>query len=258
LPLLEPLRCGKTAALELAKKEAISAGMKQAGTEAAKQGIAQAGQQAGVEAAKQTGVEAAKQGIFSANPAGMPPTAGAPITPAGPATPLAPAGNAPTMPLEQQVAAAKENAARELAARGGNVQGGAAQSGQAFNTVPKPDPTASSWAQTGLPGDSAYTQTLNTTSPIANAPVANAPVTTPTPPADPSQSFAPFKSNVPSGPAPDFMSPQTTLPKGAPYNDPGTFARAASDQGIAQMNTAPTSELMLKPTFETQFPLAHR
>ena len=183
---------GKTAALELAKKEAISAGMKQAGTEAAKQGIAQAGQQAAVEAAKQGGVEAAKQGIFSANPAGMPPTAGAPITPTGPATPLAPAGNAPTMPLEQQVAAAKENAARELAARGGNVQGGAAQSGQAFNTVPKPDPTASSWAQTGLPGDSAYTQTLNTTSPI----------TTPTPPADPSQSFAPFKSTGPGGQTP--------------------------------------------------------
>jgi hypothetical protein len=89
---------GKTAALELAKKEAISAGMKQAGTEAAKQGIAQAGQQVGVEAAKQTGVEAAKQGIFSANPAGMPPTAGAPITPTAPATPLPPAGGTPFTP----------------------------------------------------------------------------------------------------------------------------------------------------------------
>ena len=89
---------GKTAALELAKKEAISAGMKQAGTEAAKQGIAQAGQQAGVEAAKQTGVEAAKQGIFSANPAGMPPTAGAPITPPAPAQPLPPAGGTPFTP----------------------------------------------------------------------------------------------------------------------------------------------------------------
>jgi len=89
---------GKTAALELAKKEAITAGMKQAGTEATKQGIAQAGQQVGVEAAKQTGVEAAKQGIFSANPAGMPPTAGAPITPTAPATPLPPAGGTPFTP----------------------------------------------------------------------------------------------------------------------------------------------------------------
>ncbi len=105
---------GKTAALELAKKEAITAGMKQAGTEAAKQGIAQAGQQVGVEAAKQTGVEAAKQGIFSANPAGMPPTAGAPITPASPATTLPPAGGYDPAIAEQL---GQQNAQR-LAAEG--------------------------------------------------------------------------------------------------------------------------------------------
>jgi len=129
----------QTAALELAKQQAIQAGMKQAGVEAAKQAGTQAAKQVGTEVAKQgiaqgaqqTGVEAAKQGIFSANPAGMPPTAGAPITPTGPATTLPPAGNAPTMPLEQQVAAAKENAARELAARGGNVQGTAGQNAAA-------------------------------------------------------------------------------------------------------------------------------
>jgi hypothetical protein len=158
---------GKTAALELAKKEAISAGMKQAGTEAAKQGIAQAGQQVGVEAAKQTGVEAAKQGIFSANPAGMPPTAGAPVTPAGPATTLPPAGPSagtpftpPTTPpptgaemtLEQQIAAAKENAARELAARGGNVKGTAAMRDAATQPF---DPTATSSAS---PGHTPFTQ----------------------------------------------------------------------------------------------------
>jgi hypothetical protein len=136
---------GKTAALELAKKEAISAGMKQAGTEATKQGIAQAGQQVGVEAAKQTGVEAAKQGIFSANPAGMPPTAGAPITPTAPATPLPPAGGTPFTPpttpagsspvspadmaaRQAEMETARQNAARELAARGGNVKGTAGQS----------------------------------------------------------------------------------------------------------------------------------
>jgi hypothetical protein len=218
---------GKTAALELAKKEAITAGMKQAGTEAAKQGIAQAGQQAGVEAAKQTGVEAAKQGIFSANPAGMPPTAGAPITPTGPATPLPPAGSSPVSPADMaarqsEMEAARQNAARELAARGGNVQGGAGQRA-----------------------------------------------------AESSQSLA-FKSNIPSqGPAPNFMSPDVTLPGKAPvaqppfvakpYTDPGTLARAgadqgfgkaAVDQGIAQMNTMPTSELMLKPTYAQQFPLS--
>jgi hypothetical protein len=205
---------GKTAALELAKKEAISAGMKQAGTEAAKQGIAQAGQQAGMEAAKQTGVEAAKQGIFSANPAGMPPTAGAPITPT--ATPLQPAGL-----TEGQQAYMRASTA--------DLSGGA---------------------------------------PIEMLP--------PKTPVDPSQSFAPFKSNIPSqGPAPNFMSPDVALPGKAPvtqppfaakpYTDPGTLARAgadqgfgkaAADQGIAQMNTMPTSELMLKPTYAEQFPLA--
>jgi hypothetical protein len=82
------LEAGKTAALEAAKKGAIDASMQQATQQAAQQGIAQAGTQA----TQQAGVEAAKQGIFSANPAGMPPTAGAPITPTGPATTLPPAG----------------------------------------------------------------------------------------------------------------------------------------------------------------------
>jgi hypothetical protein len=210
---------GKTAALELAKKEAISAGMKQAGTEAAKQGIAQAGQQAGVEAAKQTGVEAAKQGIFSANPAGMPPTAGAPITPAGPATTLPPAGPPGYDPaVAEQLG--RQNAER-LAAEG-------------FKNAP--------------PGQA---QQLVAGENVAPNVIKDVSVT------DPSQSFAPFKSNVPSGPVPEFISPQAGLPQGStmfPQNS--TFARAASDQGIAQMNTAPTSELMLKPTYAEQFPLA--
>ena len=178
----------QTAALELAKQQAIQAGMKQAGAETAKQGIAQAAKQTGVEAAKQTGVEAAKQGIFSANPAGMPPTAGAPITPTGPATTLPPAGNAPTMPLEQQVAAAKENAARELAARGGNVKGTAGQAADPLRTTYSTYPS-----QTYNPATGGVDNVMRTTStppfntanaPVANAPVANAPITTP--PADPS------------------------------------------------------------------------
>lgn len=97
----------QTAALELAKQKAIETSMQQmaaqgakqataeavkqqVGTEVAKQGLAQAGQQ--------TGVEALKEGIFSANPAGMPPTAGAPVTPTGPAQPLPPAGGTPFTP----------------------------------------------------------------------------------------------------------------------------------------------------------------
>jgi len=223
---------GKTAALELAKKEAISAGMKQAGTEAAKQGIAQAGQQAGVEAAKQTGVEAAKQGIFSANPAGMPPTAGAPITPS--ATPLPPAGGYDPAVAEQL---GRQNAER-LAAEG-------------FKNAP--------------PGQAQQlTAGTNNIGPQTIKDVA----------ADPSQSFAPFKSNVPSaqGPVPEFITPDVALPPKPPTMQPpfasrpyslpttdSTFARAgskAAEQGIAQMNTTPTSELMLKPTFETQFPLS--
>jgi hypothetical protein len=172
---------GKTAALELAKKEAITAGMKQAGTEAAKQATAEAvKQQVGTEVAKQgiaqagqqVGTEAAKQGIFSANPAGMPPTAGAPITPAGPATTLPPAGNAPTMPLEQQVAAAKENAARELAARGGNVQGTAGQAADPLRTTYSTYPS-----QTYNPATGGVDNVMRTTSTppfnAANSPVAN-------------------------------------------------------------------------------------
>ena len=177
---------GKTAALELAKKEAITAGMKQAGTEAAKQGIAQAGQQVGVEAAKQTGVEAAKQGIFSANPAGMPPTAGAPITPTGPATPLAPAGNAPPMSpadmaaRQAEMETARQNAARELAARGGNVQGTAGQAADPLRTTYSTYPS-----QTYNPATGGVDNVMRTTSTppfnAANAPVANAPITTPDP-----------------------------------------------------------------------------
>lgn len=215
---------GKTAALELAKKEAITAGMKQAGTEAAKQAGVEAAKQgitqAGAEAAKQTGVEAAKQGIFSANPAGMPPTAGAPITPTGPATTLPPAGGAPN------------TMSANLPNQGVMTDAGLQSPGVEI-LPPKP----------GMSVEQA--QALNQQ--LATRP-----------PVDPSQSLAPFKSNLPSaqGPVPEFMSPQTALPKGAPYNDPGTFARAASDQGIAQMNTAPTSELMLKPTYAEPFPLA--
>jgi hypothetical protein len=220
---------GKTAALELAKKEAITAGMKQAGTEAAKQGIAQAGQQVGVEAAKQTGVEAAKQGIFS-NPTGVPPTAGGPITPAGPVNPTAPlnpAGNE-----------------AYLRASTADVSGGA-----------KPVE---------------FLQNTNGTS-VEQAQALNNQIMN-RPPIDQSQMKA-FKPSTPiEGQVPEFITPDVALPgkpplvgegafvKGAKATpDPGTFARAgsnAAEQGIAQMNTAPTSELMLKPTFETQFPLA--
>jgi hypothetical protein len=90
----------QTAGLELAKQQAIQAGTQQLGQQAAQQAGVEATKQVGAEAAKQgiaqagqqVGTEAAKQGIFSANPAGMPPTAGAPVTPAGPAQPLPPAG----------------------------------------------------------------------------------------------------------------------------------------------------------------------
>jgi hypothetical protein len=213
---------GKTAALELAKKEAIAAGMKQAGTETAKQGIAQAAKQTGVEAAKQSSVEAAKQGIFS-NPTGMPPTAG----PVNPAAPLNPAGNQ-----------------SYLRASTADVSGGAKPVEFLQNT-------------NGMSVEQA--QTLN------NQIMAR-------PPIDQSQMMA-FKQTPPiQGKVPEFITPDVGLPgkpplvgdgafvKGAKASpDPGTFARAgsnAAEQGIAQMNTAPTSELMLKPTFETQFPLA--
>jgi hypothetical protein len=90
------------------------------------------------------------------------------------------------------------------------------------------------------------------------------------PPVDQSQMMA-FKQTPPiQGKVPEFINPADIGLSGKPpvaqppfaskpYTDPGTFARAgsnAAEQGIAQMNTAPTSELMLKPTFETQFPLA--
>jgi hypothetical protein len=101
----------QTAALELAKQKAIEASMQQMAAQGAKQATAEAvkqqvGQQIGqqvaqqgiAQAGQQTGVEAMKQGIFSANPAGMPPTAGAPITPVNPATPLNPAGINPVTP----------------------------------------------------------------------------------------------------------------------------------------------------------------
>jgi hypothetical protein len=108
---------GSTAALELAKQQAIQAGMQQVGVqagktaalEASKKGIIDASMQqmaqqgiaqAGTQAAQQTGVEAMKQGIFSANPAGLPPTAGVPTPPAAPAAPagpLSPAGSTPNL-----------------------------------------------------------------------------------------------------------------------------------------------------------------
>jgi hypothetical protein len=230
---------GTTAALELAKQQAIQAGMKQMGTEAAKQVGVEATKQVGTEVAKQglaqagqqTGVEAMKQGIFS-NPAGVPPTAGTPITPAGPATPLPPAGGppvatptAPPMTLEQQLAQIKAN-------------------------------------PTDLSKFPRYEQ-------VATGPGGQTPLVEKATMGDPSQSFSPFKPSGPSGPVPEFITPDVALPGKAPvtqppfaakpYTDPGTFARAgsqAAEKGIAQMNTTPTSELMLKPTYAEQFPLA--
>jgi hypothetical protein len=223
----------QTAALEAAKQAAIQASMKQmaaqgaqqvgaqaakqAGIEAAKQGIAQAGTQA----AQQTGVEAMKQGIFSAKPAGLPPTAGGPITP--PAGPVTPAG--PLNPAGNEA---------YLRASTADLSGGA-------------KPTEFLAQKPGMSVEEA--QALNNQ--IMNRP-----------PVDQSQMMA-FKPNPPiQGKVPEFITPDVGLPGKPPfanYTDPGTFARAgsnAAEQGIARMNTAPTSELMLKPTFETQFPLA--
>jgi hypothetical protein len=94
-----------------AANQGIAQASQQATQQLGQQALTQTGQEAAVEAAKQTGVEGMKQGIFSANPAGMPPTAG-PITPTGPlnpATPLPPAGGTPPMTLEQQLAQIQAN-----------------------------------------------------------------------------------------------------------------------------------------------------
>jgi hypothetical protein len=214
------LEAGKTAALEASKKGIIDASMQQASQQAATQAGQQGIAQAGTQAAQQSGVEAAKQGIFSANPAGMPPTAGAPVTPAGPATTLPPAGNTPQMTLDQQLAQIQAN------------------------------PTDTS----------KFTQFEQVANAGNNTPLVQKAAT----PVDPSNTYA-FKESIPNfnatqpinGPVPEFMSPQAGLPQGStmfPQNS--TIARAGADQGIAQMNTAPTSELMMKPTFAQQFPLS--
>lgn len=236
------LEAGKTAALEASKKGIIDASMQQASQQAAQQGIAQAGTQA----TQQAGVEAAKQGIFSANPAGMPPTAGGPITPpAGPATPLPPAGGDPnTMSagINQANTSVGPNTISDMPIQG--------------------EPLKILEAKPGMTLEEA--QALNQQ--LATRP-----------PVDPTKNpFAPFKSNVPSPDmkVPEFITPDVGMPgkppivgEGAPiqmqgakaFPDQGTLARAgskAAEQGIAQMNTTPTSELMLKPTYAEQFPLA--
>lgn len=80
-----------------AANQGIAQASQQATQQLGQQALTQTGQEAAVEAAKQGGVESMKQGIFSANPAGMPPTAGpiAPTGPLNPATPLPPAGGMP-------------------------------------------------------------------------------------------------------------------------------------------------------------------
>jgi hypothetical protein len=147
----------------------------------------------------------------------LPPAGGTPFTPPTAAGPLPPAGGTPPpMTLEQQLAQIQANPTD-------------------FSQFPQ------------------YQQ-------VATGPGGQTPLVE-------SQSLAPFKSNIPSqGPAPEFMSPDVALPGKAPvaqppfaakpYTDPGTLARAGADQGIAQMNTMPTSELMMKPTFAQQFPLS--
>jgi hypothetical protein len=216
------VQAGKTAALEASKKGIIDASMQQVAQQAGQQGLAQAGTQA----AQQSAVEAAKQGIFSANPAGMPPTAGGPITPPSvPAQPLPPAGSAPN------------TMSANLSDKGIMTDAGLQSPGVEI-LPPKP----------GMSLEEA--QALSNQ--IATRP--------------PGQSFAPFKSNVPGveGPVPEFISPQTALPgrgpvaqppfAAKPYTDPGTLARAASDQGISKLTTSPVDELMgMKPT---EFPLA--
>lgn len=149
----------QTTALELAKQKAIETSMQQMATEGAKQATAEAvKQQVGTEVAKQgiaqagqqVGTEAAKQGIFSANPAGMPPTAGAPITPAGPAQPLPPAGGTPFTPAGNT---ATYNAVDTTQLKGLDAAKFDAVSGQTGvpqnayvytspTTTPPPDPTA--------------------------------------------------------------------------------------------------------------------
>jgi hypothetical protein len=229
----------QTAALEAAKQAAIQTGMKQAGVEAAKQAGIEATKQAGVEAAKQAGAEASKQGIMQGTKE---------------------AAQNQTIEAFKQ-AQINPNRGVEVGKFAGEVAPG---------SLPPADMGISS---------SAYGP-ASTPFPSYGAMPPAAPVTPAAPlnpaglpPVDQSQMMA-FKSNVPSaqGPVPEFISPDVALPgkpplvgegafvkgaKAAP--DPGTFARAgsnAAEQGIAQMNTAPTSELMLKPTFETQFPLA--
>lgn len=216
----------QTAAIEAAKQAAIQQGVKQAGLEAGKQAAVEAGKQAAVEASKQglaqagtqaaqqTGVEAMKQGIFSANPAGVPPTAGAPITPTGPATPLPPAGGAPN------------TLSANLSNQGIMTDAGLQTPGVEI-LPPKP----------GMSLEQA--QALNAQIGARPTPMA-------------------FKDAAGLGnapPAPELT--QSFMPK-APYNDPGTFSRIASDKGVSDLTIRPASESMFKPTFETQFPLAEK
>jgi hypothetical protein len=208
---------GKTAALEASKQGIIQNSMQTAAQQAAQQGASQLGQQAASQLGQQAASQLSEEAIKQVGGDAM--TKGiAQVAP--PTGPLPPAGIAPTTPPPPA----------------------------------GPLPPAGSPPVTGLTeGQQAYMR-ASTADLSGGAPIEMLPPKTP---ADPSQSFAPFKSNIPSqGPAPNFMSPQTALPKGAPYSDPGTFARVGADQGIAQMNTMPTSELMFKPTYAEQFPLA--
>jgi hypothetical protein len=201
----------QTAGLELAKQQAIQAGMQQMGTEAAKQvGLEAVKQQAGTEiakqgiaqAAQQSGVEAAKQGIFSANPAGMPPTAGAPVTPAGPvnpAAPLNPAGGYDPAIAEQL---GRQNAER-LAAEGFNP----AKSGQAEKLIA---------------GDNVAPIDINSAA------------------FDPSQSVV-FKANAPVDSSTAYLQPKLAPSYPSTFTDASgkltadTFANAQNSPGINQL-----------------------
>lgn len=77
------------------------------------------------------------------------------------------------------------------------------------------------------------------------------PATTPAPATTLPPAGAPFNPSFNPTAAPELT--QNFLPK-APFNDPGTLARAASDSGISKLTSAPTDQLMGMQ--ETAFPLA--
>lgn len=215
---------GKTAALELAKQQAIQAGTQQLGAEAAKQaGLEAVKQQAGTEIAKQGIAQAAEQGGVEAAKQGIfsANPAGMPPTAGAPITPTGPATPLPSAGGTPPPMTLEQQLAQ--------IQANPTDLSQ----FPQYEQVATGpGSQTPLV-EKAAAQPVNTT----QSPV--------------------FKNPFDLGNAPPELT-QNFLPKGSTTAIPknSTLARVASDQGIAQMNTMPTSELMLKPTYAEQFPLA--